>query len=59
MHAHVTRVIPQEDGARLELELELEQGRVYTTVALPTPGLGEEVRVRIEGGARFADPDAV
>ena len=57
MHAHVTRVIPQEDGARLELEL--EQRRVYITVPLPTPGLGEEVRVRIEGGARFADPDAV
>lgn len=55
LSARVTRVIPQEDGARLELEL--EHGRVYASVPLPTPGLGEMVRVRISGGASFADGD--
>jgi ABC-type sulfate/molybdate transport systems ATPase subunit len=55
--ARVTRVVPQEDAARLELEL--GHGRVYARTPLPTPGLGETVRVRIEGGARFPGPIAV
>jgi ABC-type sulfate/molybdate transport systems ATPase subunit len=50
--ARVTRAVPLEDGVRLELEL--ERGRLYTTAALPAPGLGETVRLRVHGGARFA-----
>jgi ABC-type sulfate/molybdate transport systems ATPase subunit len=51
LEARVTRLIPVEDGARLELQL--DRGRVYGLAPLPTPGLGEPVRVRIEGGVRF------
>jgi ABC-type sugar transport system ATPase subunit len=51
LRARVARVIPIEDGARLELEL--EQGRVYEVSALPTPGVGESVRIHISGGVRF------
>jgi ABC-type sulfate/molybdate transport systems ATPase subunit len=50
-HARVTRVIPQEDAARIELEL--ADGRVYASAPLPAPRLGDSVRLRIEGGARF------
>jgi ABC-type sulfate/molybdate transport systems ATPase subunit len=50
--ARVTRAVPLEDGVRLELEL--ERGRLYTTAPLPAPRLGETVRLRVKGGARFA-----
>jgi ABC-type sulfate/molybdate transport systems ATPase subunit len=55
--ARVTRVIPQEDAARLELEL--GDGRVFASAPLPAPRVGESIRLRIEGGARFpaGDPD--
>ncbi len=53
--ARVTRVIPQEDAARLELEL--ANGRVYASAPLPAPRVGDTVRLRIEGGARFRDSD--
>ena len=49
--ARVTRVIPLEDGVRLELQL--DHGRLYCAAPLPAPRLGETVRVRIDGGARF------
>lgn len=49
--ATVARAVPLEDGVRLELTL--DQGRVYTTAELPGPRVGEAVRVRIDGGARF------
>jgi ABC-type sulfate/molybdate transport systems ATPase subunit len=49
--ARVTRVIPQEDASRLELEL--RDGRVYASAPLPAPRVGDSVRLRIEGGARF------
>jgi ABC-type multidrug transport system ATPase subunit len=52
LHARVTRAVPLEDGARLELAV--EGGRLYAVSALPAPRVGDEVRVRIEGGARFA-----
>ena len=55
LQARVTRVTPLEDGARLELEL--ESGRLHAVSPLPTPRLGERVRLRIEGGARFARAD--
>jgi ABC-type multidrug transport system ATPase subunit len=51
LRARVTRAVPLEDGARLELELEV--GRLYTVASLPAPRPGDTVRVRIAGGARF------
>jgi ABC-type sulfate/molybdate transport systems ATPase subunit len=56
LEARVTRVIPVEDGARVELSL--AQGQLYAVVALPSPGLGETVRIRIEGGVRFPPAQA-
>jgi ABC-type sulfate/molybdate transport systems ATPase subunit len=51
LSARVTRMVPLEDGLRLELTL--DQGRVYTVAPLPTPTIGDEVRVRVSGGVRF------
>lgn len=51
LRARVTRSIPLEDGARLELEL--ERGRLYGVAPVPAPRVGEEVRLRIDGGVRF------
>jgi len=56
LEARVTRVIPVEDGARLELSL--AQGQVYAVVPLPAPGPGESVRLRIDGGVRFPATEA-
>lgn len=52
LRGRVGRGVPLEDGVRLELELE-GGGRVYTVAPLPAPGPGDEVRVMIDGGARF------
>jgi ABC-type nitrate/sulfonate/bicarbonate transport system ATPase subunit len=49
--ARVVRAIPGEDGARLELEL--DRGRLFTFAPYPAPRVGDDVRVRIDGGARF------
>jgi ABC-type sulfate/molybdate transport systems ATPase subunit len=49
--ARVTRVIPLEDGVRLELEL--DRGRLYCLSPLPAPLPGETVQVRIDSGVRF------
>src|SRR5262249_44431414 len=46
--ATVTRVIPLEDGLRVELEL--ADGRLFATVPIPGPALGERVGVRVVGG---------
>jgi ABC-type multidrug transport system ATPase subunit len=51
LQARVTRAVPLEDGARLELEL--AHGKLYTVAPLPAPRVGDTVRVRIQGGARF------
>ena len=51
LEGRVTRAIPLEDGMRLEVEL--DQGRLFTIGSLDGPRPGELVRVRIEGGARF------
>ena len=51
LQARITRAVALEDGVRLELEL--DRGRVYTVAMLPAPRLGELLRVRIDGGARF------
>jgi ABC-type multidrug transport system ATPase subunit len=49
--ARVARTVALEDGVRLELEL--EQGRLYTVAPLPAPRVGDAVRLSIEGGVRF------
>ena len=54
LRARVTRAIPVEDGLRLELELELDRGRVFALAPLPGAAVGELVGIRLTGGARFA-----
>jgi ABC-type multidrug transport system ATPase subunit len=51
LRGRVTRGVPLEDGVRLELEL--DRGRLYTVAPLPAPEPGDEVRITIDGGARF------
>jgi len=51
LEATVTRVIPTEDGARVELSL--AQGRLSATVDGPPPAAGARVRVALRGGVRF------
>jgi ABC-type sulfate/molybdate transport systems ATPase subunit len=51
LSARVVRVVPGEDGARLELEL--DRGRVFAVVAYPAPRAGDTVRLSVDGGARF------
>ncbi|MFZ0088978.1 MAG: ATP-binding cassette domain-containing protein, partial [Solirubrobacteraceae bacterium] len=51
LEAVVTRAIPLEDGARLELSV--ANGRLFTVAPLPAPRAGDAVRVRIDGGVRF------
>ncbi len=52
LQATVTRATALEDGFRLELTL--ETGRLYAVAALPAPRVGETVRVRLDGGVRYA-----
>ena len=47
----VTRAIPLEDGVRLDLDV--PGGRLYAIAQLPAPSVGDAVRIRIDGGARF------
>ncbi|HYZ80435.1 MAG TPA: ABC transporter ATP-binding protein [Solirubrobacteraceae bacterium] len=54
--ATVTRATATEDGFRLELAL--ADGRLYAAAPLPAPRVGDIVRVRIEGGARFPAAEA-
>jgi ABC-type sulfate/molybdate transport systems ATPase subunit len=56
LRARVTRAVGLEDGVRLELEL--DNGRLYTVAPLPAPVLGDSVRVAVHGGARFPRADA-
>jgi ABC-type sulfate/molybdate transport systems ATPase subunit len=51
--ARVTGAVALEDGFRLELEL--EHGRLYAIAPLPAPRVGDRVRLRLQGGARFAE----
>jgi ABC-type sulfate/molybdate transport systems ATPase subunit len=51
LRATVTRVIPTEDGARVELAL--EQGALSTAVDGPPPAAGASVGVALRGGVRF------
>jgi ABC-type sulfate/molybdate transport systems ATPase subunit len=50
--ARVVGAVALEDGFRLELEL--EAGRVFCVAPLPAPRVGDDVRVRLVGGARFS-----
>ena len=50
--ATVARLIPLQDGVRLELTL--PHGKLYTVAQLPAPRVGDTVRVRVDGGVRFA-----
>jgi ABC-type sulfate/molybdate transport systems ATPase subunit len=52
LEAVVRRVTPTEEGARLELEL--AAGRLVASTGEVPPRVGEAVRVRLSGGARFA-----
>ena len=54
LRARVQRVIPLEDGVRLELAL--DNGKLYAVAPVPGPRLGEEVAVRVTGGVEFAQP---
>ena len=56
LEARVTRAVPLEDGVRLELEL--DRGRLYAVSPLPAPRVGDTVRLRIDGGARFPMSEA-
>jgi ABC-type sulfate/molybdate transport systems ATPase subunit len=48
---HVRRVVPIEDGGRVEIET--PAGRLQALAAFPLPSVGEEVRVSLVGGVRF------
>jgi ABC-type sulfate/molybdate transport systems ATPase subunit len=49
--ASIARLIPLQDGVRLELAL--PHGKLYTVAQLPAPRVGDRVTVRIDGGVRF------
>jgi hypothetical protein len=51
LDARVTRIVPLEDGLRLELTL--DGGRLYAVAPIPGPALGEQVPVRVTGGVRY------
>jgi ABC-type nitrate/sulfonate/bicarbonate transport system ATPase subunit len=51
LRARVTRLVPVEDGVRVELAL--ENGRLVATVPAPGPEPGAEVGVRLRGGVSF------
>jgi ABC-type multidrug transport system ATPase subunit len=48
----VRRVVPLEDGARVELST--PTGRLTTVMPFPAPAVGDELRVRIIGGVRYS-----
>jgi ABC-type multidrug transport system ATPase subunit len=54
LEGRVTRAVALEDGFRLELEL--TNGRLFTVAPLPAPRVGDTVRIRVQGGARFPEP---
>jgi len=52
LRATVARVVPLEDGARLELQVD-GGGVLYGLSGWPAPVVGSVVSVRIDGGVRF------
>jgi ABC-type sulfate/molybdate transport systems ATPase subunit len=53
IQATVARAVALEDAFRLELEL--PNGRLFAVAALPAPRVGDMVRLRLLGGARFPE----
>jgi hypothetical protein len=51
LRARVARLVPVEDGVRVELAL--EHGRLVALAPAPGPRPGAEVGVRLVGGVRF------
>ena len=51
LRARVTRLVPVEDGVRVELAL--DHGRLVALAAAPGPPLGADVGVRLVGGVAF------
>jgi ABC-type sulfate/molybdate transport systems ATPase subunit len=51
LRARVTRLVPVEEGVRVELAL--DDGRLVAHAPVPGPRRGEEVGVRLLGGVRF------
>jgi energy-coupling factor transporter ATP-binding protein EcfA2 len=51
LRARVERVIPLEDGVRVELAL--DDGRLFAIAGLPGPAVGDVVKVRVTGGMSF------
>jgi ABC-type cobalamin/Fe3+-siderophores transport system ATPase subunit len=51
VQATITRLMPLEDGARADLEI--DGGSVSTLVPVPGPVVGDRVRIRVVGGIRF------
>jgi ABC-type sulfate/molybdate transport systems ATPase subunit len=52
LRARVTRLVPVEEGVRVELAL--DHGRVVAMAPAPGPTPGAEVSLRLLGGVRFA-----
>ena len=52
--AAVRRLIPLEDGVRVELET--ERGRVFALAEVPGPAVGDQVALRVTGGVRYPQP---
>jgi ABC-type nitrate/sulfonate/bicarbonate transport system ATPase subunit len=52
LRARVTRLVPVEDGVRVELAL--DHGRLVALAPAPGPPPGAEVGVRLQGGVAFA-----
>jgi ABC-type sulfate/molybdate transport systems ATPase subunit len=55
MPGTVVRRIPLEDGFRLELEV--ERGRLVAVTGDAAIQAGDQIRLRVDGGATFARPD--
>jgi ABC-type sulfate/molybdate transport systems ATPase subunit len=54
LRARVARLVPVEEGVRVELVL--DAGRLVALAPAPGPSLGAEVGVRVEGGVSFPRP---
>ncbi|MBV9820579.1 MAG: ABC transporter ATP-binding protein [Solirubrobacterales bacterium] len=55
LRATVVGAVALEDGVRLALELTDGRGRLGCIASLAAPRVGDEVGVRVVGGARFAE----
>ena len=51
LRGRVTRLVPVEDGVRVELSV--DHGRVVALAPVPGPELGTQVSLRLTGGVRF------